>query len=277
MPKNTDITAAAGRAAITDGLPPVRPPDARSRPGILSELSELVTLQVLNWRWTWRSFLVLGTVLPVLYGLMLGTAMRHSIPGAVSHALIGSVLLSASVDTMGKTSMHFVNLRLSGGLDHLLRLPIRPALLIVSTGAAFCAFALPGIAATIAVDAWLLDVRLAVSPFALLVVPVAIFAYVGVGALIGGCTPTPELASPLSLLITTTSLGAGAIVLPAAFLPPAVRAMGHVNPAAYIATALRGVLLPDSPGHLAISVLVTFVFTATTVLTAGALVRRWAA
>jgi ABC-2 type transport system permease protein len=272
MPTTTDNAA--------PGLPPARPPGACSRLGILTELSELIALQLLNWRWTWRTFLVLGAVLPALYGLLLGTAMRHSIPGAVSHALIGAVLMSASVDTMGKTSTHFVNLRLSGGLDHLLRLPVRPALLIVATGAAFCAFALPGITATIALDAWLLDVPLAVSPFAVLVVPVAIFAYVGVGALIGGLVPTPELASPLSLLITTTSLGAGAIVLPAAFLPDAVLAVSHINPAAYVAAALRGVLLPDASGqasgHLAINVLVTVVFTSTAVLAAGASVRRWA-
>ncbi|WP_050511988.1 ABC transporter permease [Streptomyces rimosus] len=271
MPNTTETADTAGVLSV------MRPPDARSRPGILTELGQLISLQILNWRWTWRTFLVLGTILPVLYGLMLGTALRHSTPGAVSHALIGAVLLSASVDSMGKTSAHFVNLRQTGGLDHLLRLPVRPALLIVSTGAAFCAFALPGIVATIVLDAWLLDVELAVSPLAVLVVPVAVFAYVGIGALIGGLTPTPELASPLSLLVSLTSLGAGAVVLPAPLLPPALQAVGDFNPATYIADALRGVLLPGDHPHLAISVLITCVFTATAVVSAGAWVRRWAA
>jgi ABC-2 type transport system permease protein len=256
-------------------LPSVRPPDVRSRPGVLSELGELIILQMLNWRWTWRSFVVLGTALPVLYGLLLGTAVRHSAPGAVGRALIGAVVLAASVDTMGKTAVHFVNLRLNGGLDHLMRLPVRPALLVFATGTAFCAFALPGILVTIVLDGALLRVHLAVSPLVVLVLPLAVLAYVGVGAVIGGLAPTPELANPITMIITNVSLGAGAIVLPAADLPHLVVAVGRINPATYIAAALRAVFLPDSWAGVAGGVAVTAVFAAVAIIAAGRLVSRW--
>jgi ABC-2 type transport system permease protein len=274
MPNRPDFTS--GARAAGGALPNARAVNVRSRPHPLNEIADLIVLQLSNWRWSWRSFVVLGTVLPLLYALLLGTVARHSGPAARGSAIIGAVVLAASIDTMGKTATHFVNLRLTGGLDHLLRLPVRPVLLILATGAAFCIFTLPGLLVTIFIAATVLHIGLSVSPMALLVVPIAIMAYIGIGALIGGFVATPELASPLSLLVSGVSLAAGPVVLPASELPRAVLLMGKINPASYIAATLRSVFLPTSSGHFLGDLVVVIAFATCGVTLAAVLVRRWA-
>lgn len=211
------------------------------------QLVDLTLIQLTNWRWTWRTQLITGVLAPLLSALALGTFAQSSGPVALGYVLTGSVVVSLLFSSMDKVSSHFAYMRLVGRLDYYAALPVHRVALILATALAFLVISLPPVLVTLAAAALILQVPLVLSPWLVVVIPLASLCLCGLGALIGVVGRTPEEVGSLSMTLTFVLLGLGPVVVPPDRLPPIVDTISLLSPARYAAAALRETVvgLPD--------------------------------
>ncbi len=211
-------------------------------PALLPQLGDLFLIELTNWRWSWRSQVLLSTITPLLSMVGLGVFSRGS-PETLAYILTGNVVLALMFGMMEKLTSRFMFMRITGALDYFATLPIQRFALILAIVLAFLALQVPGLVAIIALGALALGVPLRVSPLALLAIPLCAVPLSGIGALIGSSARTPEEAGSLSLLLTFVLLGLGPVVIPPSRLPGILLVLGWFSPATYAASALRQTLL----------------------------------
>jgi ABC-2 type transport system permease protein len=222
-------------------MPPNLP--SRRQPALLAQLVDLVLIELTNWRWTWRSMLLTGTIAPLLSTAALGIFARDSGPQALAYILTGNVVLSLMFENQDKVAGHFAYMRLNGILDYFATLPIRRPLLILAVMLSFLLLSLPSLVITVLGGALLLDFPIVPSPVILIVVPACAIPMAGVGALIGSSVRMPQHAGSVSFLVTFLMLGLGPVVIPPERLPGFLWALGRLSPATYAASAVRQALL----------------------------------
>lgn len=213
----------------------------------LTQLLDLTLIQLTNWRWTWRTQIITGVLAPLLSALALGTFAQSSGPVALGYVLTGSVVVSLLFSSMDKVSSHFAYMRVVGRLDYYAALPVYRVALILATALSFLVISLPPVLVTLVVSALILQVPLAISPWLLIVIPLASLCLCGLGALIGVIGRTPEETGALSMMTTFLLLGLGPVVIPPDRLPAIVDTVSLLSPARYAAAALRETIigLPD--------------------------------
>lgn len=211
-------------------------------PALLPQLGDLFLIELTNWRWSWRSQVLLSMITPLLSMLALGIFSRGS-PETLAYILTGNVVLALMFGMMEKLVSRFMFMRVTGALDYFATLPVQRFALILAIVLAFLVLLLPGLVVIIALGALALGVSLSVNPLALLVIPFCAVPLSGIGALIGSSARTPEEAGSLSLLLTFLLLALGPVVIPPDRLPGIVLALGWLSPATYAASALRQTLL----------------------------------
>ena len=148
---------------------------------------------------------------------------------------------------MGQVSGHFAFMRAVGRLEFFATLPIHRTALILATLISFFLLSLPSTLITLAFATVFLEVPLAISPLALIVIPLISVSLSGLGALIGLVGRTPEEVGSLNLVATFVLSALGPVIFPPENLPPFMNTIGLFSPATYAASALRQVLLgwPD--------------------------------
>ncbi len=226
------------------------PPISRKPPSPLVQLLDLFLIELTNWRWSWRSLVITGTLAPLGSTIALGLFARDSGPQALAYVLTGNVVLSLLFGNMGNVQSHFSFMRFAGSLDYFATLPIRRSLLVVAVVLSFLLLSLPSLVTTIAVGALALGVPVALNPLVLLVVPACTLPLAGIGALIGCSARTPQESSATTLLVTFVLTGLGPVLIPPERLSPVLIALGRLSPATYAASALRQVLLGPVTGQL---------------------------
>lgn len=225
----------------------------------LVQLVDLTLLQLTNWRWSWRSLLLTGALAPTFTILALGVFARSNGQTALGYVLTGNIVISLLFSTMGQVSSHFAFMRAVGRLEFFATLPIHRTALILATLASFFLLALPSTVITILVGTLVLEVPLAISPLALIVIPLISVSLSGLGALIGLIGRTPEEVGSLNLVATFILSALGPVIFPPEALPPLMNTIGLLSPATYAASALRQVVLgwPDRlPLALDVTVLI---------------------
>ena len=207
------------------------------------ELGSLLWIEFNNWRWSWRSMLVTGTLAPVLSILGLGIFARDSGPLALAYVFTGNLVISLMFGNMGRIQSHVVFVRFQGTLDYFATLPVRRSLLVLAMVCSFLLLSLPPLLATLLLGVLVLEVQINLHPLILLVVPLCALPLSGIGAYIGVTARTPEEAGSLNLVITLLLAGLGAVVIPPDRLPEGLVFLGYFSPATYAASALRQALL----------------------------------
>jgi ABC-2 type transport system permease protein len=219
-------------------------PPNRTEHGLLTQLWDLLLMELTNWRWSWRTLVITSTLTPLLGIIGLGVFARGSGgQDALAAILTGNVVLALMFGTMDKVQSRFLFMRVMGTLDYYATLPIQQYSLILASVLSFLLLSLPSIVVTIAVGALILGLPLSLNPLALLVIPLCAVPLAGIGALIAAYARTPEEGGTLSLLVTFVMLGLGPVVIPASRLPGIVLILGRFSPATYAASALRQTLL----------------------------------
>jgi ABC-2 type transport system permease protein len=246
-------------------------PPKRRQPALGTQLLDLLLIELTNWRWSWRTTIVVDTVAPLLSMLALGVFARDRGAATLAYVLTGNVVVALMFGTMNKVHSHVGYLRYSGALAYFATLPIRRWALVVAIVAAFLLLALPSLAVTIFGGAWLLGVSLAPSPLLLVVVPLCALPLSGIGALIAVSVREPGEGNALTLLLTLLLAGTGPVVIPPERLPPYMLAAGWASPATYAASALRQTLLGPVTPRLALDLAVLALIAALLL----ALVSRW--
>lgn len=223
----------------------------RERPPFPVQFYDLLLMELTNWRWSWRSMLLLGTVAPLGSMAALSVFGRAAGPEAMAYILTGNIVLSLMFENLDKVQSHFSFMRFRGTLDFLATLPIDKAAVILAVMASFFLLSLPSLVITVLLGALLLNVPIDISPVILLVAPVTAIPMAGIGALIGTSARTPPEAGSLSTLITLVMLGLGPVIIPPDRLPVISIVLGRFSPATYAASALRQALLgPVTPSLL---------------------------
>jgi ABC-2 type transport system permease protein len=220
------------------------------------QLLDLLLIELTNWRWSWRTTIVVDTIAPLLSMLALGVFARDRGAATLAYVLTGNVVVALMFGTMGKVHSHVGYLRYSGALAYFATLPIRRWALVVAIVAAFLLLALPSLLVTIFGGAWLLGVALSLHPLVLVVVPLCALPLAGIGALIAVSVREPGEGNALTLLLTLLLAGTGPVVIPPDRLPPFMLTLGWLSPATYAASALRQTLLGPVTPRLALDLAV---------------------
>lgn len=207
-------------------------------------------IELTNWRWSWRSMVILGMVTPLSSMVFFGFFARDAGPDALAYVLTGNVVLALMFDNLDKVTSRFSFMRAMGNLDYYATLPIQKHVLILAVVLSFLLLSLPSLVVTVLGGAVLLGVPLALHPVILIVIPLCTIPMAGIGALIGSIARTLQEAGSLSLLITLVMLGLGPVLILPSRLPDVMLIMGRFSPATYAASALRQALLGPLTGQI---------------------------
>lgn len=220
------------------------------------QLLDTFLIELTNWRWSWRSMLITGTLTPLLSLTALGFFARDSGPTALTYVLAGNIVMALMFNLMDNVTSHITYMRFRGSLDYFATLPIGKPILIFALVAAFLLLSLPSLLITILLGAWILGISLHPNLLVLLIIPLCALPLSGIGALIGSYARSPEEAGSLTLLLTILLLCTGPVVVPPARLPGFMVILGRFSPATYASSALRQVLLGPVSGELLVDLAV---------------------
>lgn len=208
-----------------------------------TQLIDLTLIQLTNWRWSWRSGLVVGILAPTFLIAAFGAFASSDDPIALGYVLTGNVVLSLLLIGLSRLSGHFAFIRAVGALDYFATLPISRVAFILATVIAFLVLALPSTVATLVLGWLILGVPLHIHPLVILVLPLISVSLSGLGALIGLTGSNPDDVGNLSTVVSFVLFGFGPVIMPLERLPEFMKTVSLLSPATYAASALRQVLL----------------------------------
>ncbi|AHH18293.1 putative ABC-2 type transporter, membrane protein [Nocardia nova SH22a] len=212
------------------------------QPPLRVQLMDLLLIQLSNFRWSWRSMVVTGTLTPVLIVASFGAvAGRDSV--SLSYVLCGSIVLSLMFQNQNNVANNFAYMKEMGTLDFFATLPLHRSVVIVATVLSFFLLSIPALVVTAVAGILLLGVNVDASPYAAVVIPLCVLPLAGIGALIGILARSTEEAGSASLLVTLVLLFCGPVMLPPDRLPDWIMTISFVSPTTYGASAIRQVLV----------------------------------
>jgi ABC-2 type transport system permease protein len=233
-----------------------REPQRQYETSGLVQLADLFLIELTNWRWSWRTMILTGTLAPICSILAMGVFAQDSGMQALTYVLTGNMVISLMFGNMGNVQSHFTFMRFEGTLDYYATLPIRKPSLILAVVLSFLLLSLPSLIVTMLLGALVLGVPITFNPLVLVVIPACAVSLSGVGALIGVTVRNRYQAGAVSLVVTMLMAGLGPVVVPPDRLPPLLHTLGKMNPATYAASALRqavvGPITERAAGDLAV-------------------------
>ena len=248
-------------------------PTTRKPPPFWTQLVDLILIELTNWRWSWRSLIILSMVSPLASMAALGVFARDSGLEALSYVFTGNIVLSLLFGIEGNVQGHFMFMRLEGVLDYFATLPVKKVALLTAVIAAFFLLALPSLLATIFIGSRILGISLTPHPLLIVVIPLCALPVSGIGALIGLKARNYAEAGSFNLLLTFALLALGPVIIPPARLPNFLLLLGQFSPTTYASSALRQVLLGPITGQLAWDMAALLGFTAVTITVVGRLLQ----
>lgn len=210
---------------------------------LLTQIGDLFLIELTNWRWSWRSLLLTGTITPLFSIIGLGVFARDAGPEALAYVLTGNLVVSLMFGNMGNVESHFSFMRMRGVLEYFAALPVRRSVLVLAVALAFLLLSLPPLVITLSVGALLLGIPVAPHPLLALVVPACALPLSGIGAYIACRVRDPSQGGALTLLVTIAMAALGPVVVPPGRLPKVMIGLGFLSPATYAASAFRQALL----------------------------------
>ncbi|MEM8859077.1 MAG: ABC transporter permease [Chloroflexota bacterium] len=221
-------------------------PNNRKAQPFLIQVYNLFLIELTNWRWSWRSMLVVGTIAPLLSMIGLAVFARDSGEQALQYVWSGNIVLALMFGLQNNVAGHFVFMRTEGILNYFATMPIKKSALVIAVIAAFFVLNIPAVIVTILLGAWLLDLSISLSPILLIAIPLCALPMAGIGAFVGSRARNPQESGAVNLIIMFTMLALGPVLFPPDRLPPVMLALGQFSPATYAASALRQSLLDQA-------------------------------
>lgn len=224
----------------------------REAPGLRFPLQVriLLTVQLSNWRWSWRQIILTGMMAPLV--TVAGLGLNASGREARVYALSGAVCMALLFELQNRVAGNYAFMKSNGALDFFAALPVRRESLVLATLFAFCLLALPAVLVTIVAGSWIVGLPLVVTWWALPVLVCCLAAPAFIGSWLGARSSSMEEASSLSLALTIGMLVCGPVAVPPDRLPDFLVTAGYVNPAVHTAAVIRAVLFGEmlAPGVL---------------------------
>ena len=221
-----------------------------------TQLGTLFLVELSNWRWSWTTMLLRGTITPLLSLVALGVFARDLGREAVLYVVTGNVVVGLLFGAMDAVHSHVTFLRFDGAMDYFATLPISKHLWILAMTAAFQLISLPSLCITMLVGPPLLDLTVHPSLLLLPIIPLCALSLSGVGALLGLVGRTRSESHNLGFLLTLVMTGLGPVLIPPDRLPRAMRLFGYLVPSTYAASAVRQTLVGPVTIRLALDAVV---------------------
>lgn len=219
-------------------LSPPRPTLAKH----LRDLGGLIRIQLLGMRDTWIWMVLMTPVFALSILIFLRFFSGNPTPEQATYFITGSItynLVTATTLAMGQTISHQKH---RGHFEYYISLPIHKLSFILAVLVEGLVSAIPGSLIVGAAGMLLFDVPLRFSPALLPFLALAMAGMAGFGAFIGFWSPSVQVASYgtqlLSLLINFLS----PVLLPITALPVPLQWIGRVLPSTYAAEGMRHLL-----------------------------------
>lgn len=222
---------------------PRRSADVRQPQALLSQLWSLFHMELLNWRWSWRSTIVTGTLAPVIFIVLMGFFVGDGDEGRLIYVLSGNVITTLMLTNMNRMSSRFAFMRAVGTLDYYATLPVQRYLVVIAVLLSFFVLSLPAIVVTILFGSFFLQLPLQIHGTLLLVIPLAALSLAGLGAYVGVAARNPEESQTYTQALLFVLMILGPVFIPPENLPRIMRVVGWLSPATHGAAALRQALL----------------------------------
>jgi ABC-2 type transport system permease protein len=226
----------------------------RRPPSLPVQLFDLFMIEMTNWRWSWRSMVIVDTLGPLFSMVALGVFARDSGVTTLAYVLTGNLVLALMFGNLDKTCSHFSYMRFMGSLDYYATLPVHKYILILAAVLSFMLLSLSSFLVTVLGGALVLHLPLTPHPLLLLVIPLCAIPLSGIGALLGSVARNPQEAGSFSLLFTLLLAAIGPVIVPPDRLPGVLVAAGRLSPATYAAAALRQTLLGPVTGQILVDI-----------------------
>jgi ABC-2 type transport system permease protein len=221
----------------------------------LSEYLILTRIQALELR-TWGPITVFVTMLfPLLMIFGFG-----SIGGGVSreglvYVVTGSAVVALVTISITATSQELGTLRQSGAFAFYASLPISKSGLVTAILSVRVITALPGLALTLCVGAWLYALPIRLSPAALVLLPLTVLSLSGIGAAIGTLIADFRVVALLSQVAVVVAMFGAPVLIPLDSLPAPLQWLSLVLPPTYAADGFRRALFGVADQQLAVDIL----------------------
>lgn len=226
-----------------------------------TQVVDLVLIELSNWRWSWRSIVVVSLFVPLFGMVGLSIYARDLGADGLNAIFSGSLVMSLMLGNLGAIQSHLVFMRFHGALEYFATLPIHKHALMLAIIIAFFLLSLPALLTLLIIGSALLRISLAPHPLLLLVIPLCVLPMSAIGALIGFSVGSPQQGSSLSVLTAFLFAGLGPVLFPAERLPEILRLIGAINPAARATSALRQTLIGPLGEQIALDLAILFGFT----------------
>lgn len=223
---------------------------------ISTQLWNLFLMELTNWRWSWRTALIVDTLGPLFFMVFIGVFARDSGTDALIYVLTGNIVMSLLLGTMSRVEARVSWLRFHGGLDFFATLPIPRYALILAMVGAFLVFSLPSITLVLTLGALWLQIPLHIHPLILVVIPLCTIPLAGLGALIALMIRDQSSGGNIAFLFTALLTAFGPILVPPDRLPPIILTLSGLSPTTYAASALRQTVAGPVTGQIIIDIIV---------------------
>lgn len=231
----------------------------------LGQMWSLYRIELTNWRKSWRSMVVLGIVGPVAAAVFLSAAGRPLLLADRQRICVGALLLATLMENFHRVCNHYAFMREAGILAYFRALPVSDGMILTAVTLSFFTLSIVPAAATYVFASAYLDLPLAVSPEAVLIIALAAIPLALLAAMLGSVARSGSEATALAGVATIALVSSGGILIDETRLPPLLADLGSINPLASTADALRdalygsGSLQPQllAPAALCAGVIVT--------------------
>lgn len=222
---------------------PVKPDRVNRPQPWLNQLISIFTMELMNWRWSWRFTITIGLIAPLIFTIMIGAMAQTATDETVAYWLTGNIILSLMFTNLSRMANRFAFMREVGSLDYFATLPIHRSALVTGVLSSFFLISLPAVVATILFSGYYLDIHFQLHPLIVLVLPLVGVALAGTGAFIGVTARSQDEAVTYGQVVSLLLLILGPVMIPPDRLPPILQIVGWFSPATYGGSALRQVLL----------------------------------
>ena len=207
-----------------------------------SKLSSLYLMELTNWRWSWRSMIVLGAVSPIASVVFLAAAFHPLSLDDRQRIAVGVLMLAFLFENFHRVAGHYAFMRHHGTLEYYESLPVDRWMVLAAVMASFFTLSLLPITATFIAATVYLNLPLVVAPEAMLVLMVVALPISAMAAAIGVLARSGSEATSIATVVTIGLVSSGSVILREQAIPGVLRTLGEVNPISHAAGYLRGAL-----------------------------------
>lgn len=208
----------------------------------LRDLVWLLRGELYSLRLSWFWYLFHMALSPLLYMFLLYLFGGRGRPEVTLFVVSGSLaqgLTTASMLTLGQ---NIGSLKDQHAFEYYATLPISRVTFLLATATRAVLFSLPSFLTILCVGTLTLQLPIRLSLLILPVVLLAGYCLAGLGAFIGFYSPTGQVASLATQVLTGLMVSLAPVYLAMEQLPGFLRTTAHFIPTTYVASALRAVL-----------------------------------